>query len=123
MLNFIQNPNVNHLLARMEDDDDDEDGGAWGHFGHFLRRRRRTTKDPNRFPKVPSEEGIKLLRSGLFGSNSVDYDRRVRKHAARRILERELGLGTREERNRNSAILRQARQPLNIPGGLVLTAA
>jgi WD repeat-containing protein 23 len=102
---------MNHLLARLEDDDDD-DGGAWDHFGHFLRRRRRAAKDPNRFPKVPSEEGIKLLRSGVFGSNSVVYDRRVRKNIARRVLERELGLGNWEDRKRNSDILRQARQLL-----------
>jgi WD repeat-containing protein 23 len=41
------------------------------------------------FPKVPSEEGRKLMDSGVFGA----FDRRVpnRKALARRLLDRELG--------------------------------
>jgi WD repeat-containing protein 23 len=42
------------------------------------------------FPKVPSDEGRKLMESGVFGTS----DRREpnRKTLARRILDRELGL-------------------------------
>ncbi|KAL2023523.1 hypothetical protein VTK56DRAFT_2131 [Thermocarpiscus australiensis] len=44
----------------------------------------------NRYPKVPSDEGRKLMESGVFGT----YDMResARKALARRLLDRELGL-------------------------------
>jgi WD repeat-containing protein 23 len=68
-------------------------------------RRRRQPKDPNRFPKVPSEEGLKLMRAGAFGANNYDK----RKHIARRMLERELGVGDPEQRRRNSDLVTQVR--------------
>lgn len=54
-------------------------------------QRRREPPDPDRFPKVPSEEGRGLMDSGVFGST----DRRIspQKRLARRVLDRELGLG------------------------------
>ncbi|OAQ94277.1 WD repeat protein [Purpureocillium lilacinum] len=84
---------------------DDEEGfmSMWG------SRRRRQAKDPNRFPTVPSEEGIKLMRSGAFGAN--DYDLHAKKRISRRMLERELGLGDREQRKRNSDIVTQTMIP------------
>ena len=79
----------------------DEDGfmGMWG------ARRNRQPKDPNRFPKVPSGEGTQLMRSGAFGAN--DYDLHAKKRISRRMLERELGLGDREQRKRNNDIVAQ----------------
>ncbi|KAI8675373.1 hypothetical protein NCS57_00438400 [Fusarium keratoplasticum] len=71
--------------------------------------RRRTPKDPNRFPKVPSEEGIKLMRSGVFGAN--DYNFKAKKRLATRMLERELALGDREDRLRNNALITQSMLP------------
>ena len=49
-----------------------------------------SSRAPHRFPKVPSDEGRKLMESGVFGTS----DRRepTRKTLARRILDRELGL-------------------------------
>ncbi|KAJ6444018.1 WD repeat protein [Purpureocillium lavendulum] len=84
---------------------EDEEGfmGMWG------SRRRRQAKDPNRFPTVPSEEGIKLMRSGAFGAN--DYDLHAKKRISRRMLERELGLGDREQRKRNTDIVTQTMIP------------
>ncbi|KJZ79355.1 hypothetical protein HIM_01506 [Hirsutella minnesotensis 3608] len=84
---------------------EDEDGfmGLWG------SQRGRQPKDPNRFPKVPSEQGVKLMRSGAFGAN--DYDMRARKHISRRMLERELGIGDREQRKRNNDIVMQSMIP------------
>ena len=67
---------------------------------------RREPKDPNRFPEVPSEEGRKLMRAGAFGAN--DYDiHAAQKHIARRMLERELGVGDREHRRRNGDLVTQ----------------
>lgn len=68
-------------------------------------RRNRQPKDPNRFPKVPSEEGTQLMQSGAFGAN--DYDLHAKKRISRRMLERELGLGDGEQRKRNNDIVTQ----------------
>ncbi|PFH62502.1 hypothetical protein XA68_13241 [Ophiocordyceps unilateralis] len=69
----------------------------------------RPPKDPKRFPKVPSDEGLKLMRSGAFGAN--DYDLHATKSLCRRMLERELGLGDREQRRRNNDIVTQTLIP------------
>ena len=67
------------------DADDDEDYNPWSR-----RRRPRPPLDPNRFPKVPSEEGRKLMDSGLFGA--VDTRQRQKRPLALKILDREAGL-------------------------------
>lgn len=81
----------------FNDFDEQETAQFWG-------RRRRRNLDPNRFPKVPSEEGTKLMNSGDFGStdrfpldpSSGDLDTRKRKKdIARRVLDRELGIANR----------------------------
>ncbi|KAM0458003.1 hypothetical protein ACHAPV_001370 [Trichoderma viride] len=74
--------------------------------GTGLGRNSGEPKDPNRFPKVPSEEGRKLMQSGVFGSN--DYDMRPKKQIARRILEREIGMGDRMQRKRDNGVLAQS---------------
>lgn len=79
-----------------EDDDDDED-----EF-HILRsasRRRRRRQRPldELYPKVPSEEGMELMRSGHYGNNAhyIDERRQRRKRLATKLMWRELGVGTR----------------------------
>ncbi|GAB0138665.1 hypothetical protein EsDP_00006891 [Epichloe bromicola] len=96
----------NRHLANVVLDDHADGEGFLSHWGI---RRRRQAKDPNRFPKVPSEEGLKLMRTGAFGVN--DYDLHAQKHIARRMLERELGIGGREERRQNSDLVTQALIP------------
>lgn len=73
---------------------------GWGRM-----RRGRRTKDPNRFPKVPSEEGIKLMCTGAFGTN--DYGSRWPKKVPRRLLDRELGIGSLGERKGNCELVTQ----------------
>ncbi|KAG6112365.1 hypothetical protein E4U13_004306 [Claviceps humidiphila] len=77
---------------------------SWGRI-----RRGRSTKDPNRFPKVPSEEGIKLMCTGTFGAN--DYGSRQPKKVPRRLLDRELGIGSLGERKQNCELVAQALIP------------
>ncbi|KAH7308468.1 WD40-repeat-containing domain protein [Stachybotrys elegans] len=102
------------LMALLQNHDFDnfileEDEGAGPHWGFWGGRRRRgEPKDPNRFPKVPSLEGRKLMRSGQFG---VSEDRRYRKHRIRRALDRMVGLGTPEETRANNALLTQSMVP------------
>lgn len=95
---LLRNRDLTNVL--FSDNADEE-----GFLSHWGLRSRRQPKDPNRFPKVPSEEGLKLMRAGAFGAN--DYDLHTQKHMARRMLERELGDGTREERRRNSDLVTQ----------------
>jgi WD repeat-containing protein 23 len=94
----MQDPNLTSVLFQDNADDDAE-------FLDWPFRRHRTPKDPNRFPKVPSEQGTKLMRSGVFGAN--DYNLRAKKRLATRMLERELALGNREDRLRNNALINQ----------------
>ncbi|KAK4246693.1 WD40-repeat-containing domain protein [Corynascus novoguineensis] len=66
-----------------------------------------------RFPKVPSNEGRKLMDSGVFGT----YDRRMpaRKALARRLLDRELGLGGWTGQKVNQGLMAQAMIPSTKP--------
>ncbi|KAK2592243.1 hypothetical protein QQS21_010059 [Conoideocrella luteorostrata] len=95
-----------HLTDVLITDGHDSDS----FLSHLGLRPRREPKDPSRFPKVPSEEGMKLMRTGTFGAN--DYGLRKRKqHIMRRLLERELGIGSHEERRRNGELVAQAMIP------------
>ncbi|KAM0209794.1 hypothetical protein ACHAQI_006258 [Fusarium lateritium] len=99
---LMQSPDLTSVLFQDNPGDDEE-------FLHWPYRRRRTPKDPNRFPAIPSEQGMKLMRSGVFGAN--DYNFRAKKRLATRMLERELALGNREDRSRNNALINQSLLP------------
>ena len=105
-MNLLQTRNLGHLLLRIgeqdEDDDDDDDEDEYSMFFGRRRRRRRYPKDPNRFPEVPSRAGTKLMRSGVFGAN--DYSMSTKKDIARRIFDRELGLGDGFQRGNNQRL-------------------
>lgn len=98
---LLRNHDLSHIIF-----EDDEDGSAFNRWG---MRNRRVEKDPNRFPKVPSPEGTRLMKSGAFGAN--DYDSHRGKRVARRLLERELGIGNQEERKRNHDLITQSLIP------------
>lgn len=95
---LLRDRDLSHVLFRSRED---EEGflNIWG------SRRNRQPKDPNRFPKVPNAEGTRLMVSGAFGAN--DDDMHAKKRICRRILERELGIGDREQRKRNNDIVMQ----------------
>lgn len=100
----MRDPELTNVLFQTDQDDDDTE------FLQWPLRRRRAPKDPNRFPKIPSEEGLKLMRSGVFGSN--DYEIARTKHLARRMLDRELAGGTCDDRIRNNALVNQVSSSL-----------
>lgn len=100
LLALFRGRDLGHILFHEGDDDEDEDD-------FFPRRRRRTPPDPNRFPKVPSDEGRELMNSGTFGSSDRKMSRR--KQLARRVLDRELGLGDRTARKTNQDMMAQVR--------------
>lgn len=91
LLRLIRNSNlqdvIHHFTVHGDDESDDSDGATLG------RGRRRRNLDPDRFPKVPSDEGRELMNSGTFGSNeqqgAVNVSRSQRS-LARRLLDREL---------------------------------
>ena len=68
---------------------------------------------PVAFPPVPSEEGRKLMASGVFGvSNSLEpHSKRI----AQRILDRELGLGSRKQRHVSRGLMMQDMIPSTKP--------
>ena len=101
---------VNGTLEIMDDDDDDEDDNN----RRWMRARRRMRPDPNRFPKVPSDEGRVLMNSGTFGSNDTEVtDPRSRKHVdrrkrlAKRILDRELARDGFAKQRENQRLMAQ----------------
>jgi WD repeat-containing protein 23 len=93
---LLRGHGLRHALFHTSDDDDERIPTA---------RRRRPPPDPNRFPKVPSAAGRELMESGLFGS--VDRSFTGRKQLARRMLDRELGLGDRFSRRTNQDLMAQ----------------
>ena len=94
-----------HDLGQVIFDDDE--------FVGWSSRRRRHPADPNRFPKVPSDEGRKLMESGIFGA--FDTREPDRKRLARRILDRELGLGDGARRKANKQLMAQQMIPTTRP--------
>lgn len=86
----------------------------------FWSRRRRRNLDPDRFPKVPSEEGRKLMNSGAFGStdrsalppapedDAASPAIQTKKSIARRVLNRELGI---DDRSTNQKAMAQQMIP------------
>jgi WD repeat-containing protein 23 len=69
---------------------------------------RREPKDPDRFPKVPSLEGRRLMDSGVFGT--VDDSPWAKKDPIRRIIDREL-IGDLSARIRNHRLITQSLLP------------
>ncbi|KAI1819958.1 WD40-repeat-containing domain protein [Xylaria intraflava] len=104
ILNLLRSRHLGILL----DGDGDDDNDNWGH-SHRLRRQR--TADPNRFPKVPSDQGRDLMNSGTFGTSDVSSPLRKRKQLARRMLDRELGIGGRSYRRMNQGMMAQSMIP------------
>ena len=83
---LFANHGASGVQAILADDDDST-------FGNGRRRRRRRASGP-KFPKVPSEQGKKLMDSGTFGSNEYYRDllRKRKPRLATRLMERELGI-------------------------------
>lgn len=113
---FTTGQDASRFIAALGDDGDEA-------LSQWARRRRRTAPDPDRFPKVPSKEGRKLMDSGVFGSvevvDSITRARRQRKALARRILERELGLGDFVARKLNQGLMKQGMIPSSEPEKII----
>ena len=74
------------------------------------QRRRSTRRDP--FPKVPSEKGLDLMESGVFGSNEDSHSNDAdgltqKKQLAKRLLDRELAVGGFANRRLNQRLIAQ----------------
>lgn len=95
---------LNLLQGRSHDEDDDENDGG-GRWGHRFRRRRPLNR--GQFPKIPSDKGRELMNSGSFGANDISSPLRKKKQLARRILDRELGIGDRSYRRLNQGVIAQ----------------
>ncbi|KAI2782185.1 WD40 repeat-like protein [Daldinia loculata] len=104
VLDFLRRSNLGHLVFGEGEDDGDNDIS----FGY---RRRRRELDPDRFPKVPSDEGRSLMDSGTFGANESQSSISSKKQIARRILDRELGIGSRRSRQINQSMMAQSMIP------------
>ncbi|KAI0393046.1 WD40-repeat-containing domain protein [Xylariaceae sp. FL0594] len=104
ILSILQGRNMGIVL---HDDDYGGEAGTWAH-----RMRRRPAPDPNRFPKVPSDKGRELMNSGSFGTTDLSSRKVSKKNwLARRILDRELGLGDWSYRRMNQGIMAQSMIP------------
>ncbi|KAI0162023.1 WD40-repeat-containing domain protein [Xylariaceae sp. FL1272] len=115
IINFIQNfgqrvvfanraERLNFLRRLNIGDDEIDEPGGWR-----ARMRQRRHQDP--FPKVPSEKGRELMNSGVFGANDVISPIRRRKELARRILDREMGIGNDSYRRMNQGVMAQSMLP------------
>jgi len=113
IIRLLQNYEVGRLFRLtagddLDDDEDDEDiHPRW-------RRRRRPKPDPNRFPKVPSDEGTELMRSGIFGSNEAQavtsndmHNISRKKRLAMRIMDRELAIESPAKQKINNRLMAQ----------------
>jgi WD repeat-containing protein 23 len=92
IIGLLSRQDLGRILFADADEDDEYDPRA-----RYARRRgaRRPSEplDPDRFPKVPDEEGQKLMDSGNFGTSPVGLN--GKKRIARRVMEREIGIGSR----------------------------
>ncbi|KAJ4416195.1 hypothetical protein N0V85_002381 [Neurospora sp. IMI 360204] len=92
------------LLALIDDDDD-----------YWEPPRRMRPGYVPAFPKVPSEQGRKLMESGVFGAFDLREPDSKKKRLTRRLLDRELGLGDRTEQKTNLALMAQQMIPSSKP--------
>lgn len=101
----------------------EDDEGIYPGYGVRRSRRSRRRFEGDRYPKIPSDEGKKLMESGTFGTNDrCDHSAcglpfsqtsmRKRRKLARRMFDREMGV---EQRGRIGALNSLASQDL-IPG-------
>lgn len=90
----------------LELDEEDEDQLENGHGGLGSRPRRRAKGLKNRFPPVPSEEGKKLMDTGIFGSSECYRDNRIKRKTrlVRKLMSRELGTSRSDFTRANRAI-------------------
>lgn len=99
----------NDNAPNFDDDDDDEEDEDYYPHGYYRRRPQRTNLDPNRFPRIPNDEGRKLMQSGVFGGK----DSRIEKICGRkrsvseRLLWRKLGIEARPTARRHNRLLAQ----------------
>ncbi|KAL4970057.1 WD40 repeat domain-containing protein [Aspergillus stella-maris] len=100
------------------DDSDDDDDYVRTLSGRRPPRRRR---GPPQYPKVPSDEGMKLMRSGKFGtdSNYVDGRMKRKKTLAERIMWRELGIEGQGLQRRKVASVAQDLIPGTTPDHII----
>ena len=117
ILRLLANTEIRRLFRFTTDDDelDDEDEDDADFDGYLSRRRIRTERpDPNRFPKVPSDEGTELMNSGVFGANEVQavnsINRSRKKKLAMRILDRELATEGYAQQRVNRRLMAQVRR-------------
>ncbi|KAK2058486.1 WD domain-containing protein [Colletotrichum caudatum] len=105
-------------VARILDGDDVTINGIPHNedIARARRRMRRRDSEPFLFPKVPSEAGTELMYSGVFGANEQRADK---KQLARRILDRELGLGDGRDRKQNQDLMAQGMIPSTNPEMIV----
>ncbi|KAL5334078.1 WD40-repeat-containing domain protein [Aspergillus crustosus] len=98
--------------AGIVDDDDDEEEAEYGILG--LGRRVPRRRGPPQYPKVPSDEGMALMRSGDFGTNFTYFEERMsrKKSLAEKVMWRELGV---DEHGLQRSKVRSIAQDL-IPG-------
>lgn len=114
LMQLLQHPDIGRLLRLAGHDDiqfdsDEEDNGP-----DLRWRAPRARPDPDRFPKVPSEQGTELMNSGTFGSNEAhtvtSSDRSTigkKKRLALRILDRELAIDSPAKRKLNQRLMAQ----------------
>jgi len=124
LMQLIQNSGVERLLRLGagpyddSDEDDDDYQEEEEEFAPRWRRYRRRKPDPNRFPKVPSDEGTELMNSGVFGSSEAytvtSNDRGSigkKKKLAMRILDRELAIESPAKQKLNQRLMAQGMIP------------
>lgn len=113
-MRILANSELGRLFfhANPQDDFDDEDDEDFNPV--WRRRRRRPKPDPNRFPKVPSDEGTRLMESGTFGTSDIqDSSEDIRtspgskKRLTTRILERELATESYTRQKMNQRLMAQ----------------
>lgn len=114
VMRILANSELGRLFfhANPQDDFDDEDDEDFNPV--WRRRRRRPKPDPNRFPKVPSDEGTRLMESGTFGTSDIQdstTDIRTspgsRKRLTSRILDRELATENYTRQKMNQRLMAQ----------------
>lgn len=120
VLRLLANTELGRLFRFVGDDDlvqFEEDDLRQGNS--LFRRARRAPPDPDRFPKVPSNEGQELMNSGTFGSDEVQTINSgsllKKKKLASRILDRELATEDYAQQRLNKRLMAQVRFPQLVP--------
>ena len=102
------------IISNAVNDEDNTDHD-YGHGSSRSRRKKQPKCSESMLPKVPSEEGQRLMETGVFGTSVYYRDRRSKRKSklSRKLLSRETGDDRGQATRAKAAVVQVSRPKLS----------